>query len=95
MTRETLDYQDLIKNTNYHKIWMRSLANDISRLVQGIHEINTTNTIFFVPKDEILKDRLCDITYCQIFVAYCLQKLEKHHSHMTVGGNTTNNSFDV
>ena len=95
VTGESLEYRDLIKNDKYRDIWATSLANEFGRLAQGIRDIKGTNTIFFIPKEDIPTNRVRDITYCRIVVAYRPQKLEKHRSRLTVGGDRINYPYDV
>ena len=94
-TGKSLEYRDLIKDEKIRLIWERSLANKIGRLAQGIRDVKGTNTFFFIPKADIPKDRLKDITYGRIVVSYRPQKLEKHRSRLTVGGDQINYPFDV
>ena len=78
ITGESLEYRDLIKDEKRRIIWERSLSNEIGCLAQGIRDVKGTNTIFFIPKADIPKDQLKDITYGRIVVLYRPQKLEKH-----------------
>ena len=94
-TGESMEYRDLIKNEKLRPIWERSLANELGRLCNGIRDIVGTNTMEFIPKSEIPKDRLKDVTYGRIVVSYRPQKLEKHRSRLTVGGDRINYPFDV
>ena len=55
-TGDTLEYRDLIKRPELRECWMRSLANELGRLSQGIRDIKGTNTIYFIPKSEIPQD---------------------------------------
>ncbi len=65
-----MEYRDLIKNEKLRPIWERSLANEIGRLCSGIRNIVGTNTMEFIPKSEIPRDRLKDVTYGRIVVSY-------------------------
>jgi len=49
----------------------------------------------FIPKAGIPKDRLKDVTYGRFVVSYRPQKLEKHRTRLTVGGDRINYPFDV
>ena len=62
-TGESLEYRDLIKRPDLRDVWFHSLANELGRLAQGIRDIKGTNTIFFIPKSGIPKDRLREVTY--------------------------------
>ena len=94
-TGDKLEYRDLIKRPELRERWMRSLANELGRLSQGIRDIKGTNTIYFVPKSEIPPNRRRDITYGRIVVAYKPDKLEKHRSRLTVGGDRINYPGDT
>ena len=61
-TGEALEYRHLIKHPKYKDVWETSLANKFGRLAQGIRKIPGTNTIFFILKSEISKDRLKEVT---------------------------------
>ena len=57
-----------MKKDKDRDIWITLLANELGRLAQGIHNVKRTNTIFFIYKSEIPKDRLKYITYGRIVV---------------------------
>ena len=95
VTGESMEYRNLIKSDKHRAIWEHSLANEIGRVAQGIRNIKGTETIFFIPKSEIPKDRFRDVTYGKIVVSYRPQKTEKHRSRLTVGGDRINYPFDV
>ena len=95
VTGESMEYRHLIKSEKHRAVWEHSLSNEIGRLAQGIRDIKGTETIFFIQKSEIPKDRLRDITYGRIVVSYRPQKTEKHRSRLTVGGDRINYPFDV
>ena len=95
VTGKSLEYRDLMKMEKHRETWATSLANEIGRLAQGIREIKGTNTIQFVHKKEIPKNRWRDITYGRIVVAYRPQKSEPNRSRLTVGGDRINYPFDV
>ena len=65
-TSESLEYRELIKRQKSRDTWFRSLATEMERLTQGIRDIKRTDTIFFVPKHEIAKVRLKEVTYARI-----------------------------
>jgi len=56
-TGKSLEYWNLMKSDKYQKLWSISLANEIGRLAQGIHDIKCTDTFFFIQKSDIPKDR--------------------------------------
>ena len=94
-TEKSLEYRDLVNMEKYHDTWNSSFANEIGRLAQGIHEVPQTNTILFIPKSDITKDRRKEITYGQIVVSYRPQKKEKNRSCLVVGGDRLVCLFDV
>ena len=77
-TGESLEYRELIKRPETRETWFKSLANEICRLAQGIRDIKGTETICFIPKHEIPKERLNEVTYVRIVVDYKPHKLEKN-----------------
>ena len=89
-TGESLEYRDLIKRDKYREMYEKSFANELGRLAQGIRDIPGTNTIVFIRRADTQKDRLKDVTYGRIVVAYRRQKLEPHRSRLTVGGDKVN-----
>ena len=76
-TGKKLEYRDLVKRPEKREQWLRSLANELGRLAQGIRDIKGTNTIYFIPKADIPPERRKEITYGRIVVAYKPDKLEK------------------
>ena len=94
VTGRSLEYRDLIKDPKRAATWQTSLANELGRLSQGIRDIKGTDTIFFISKSEIPKDRLKEVTYARIVVDYKPNKLEKNRTRVTVGGDRINCPFD-
>ena len=94
-TGEAMEYRHLIKHPKYKDVWETSLANEFGRLAQGIRKIPGTDTIFFISKSEIPKDRRNGITYGRIVVAYKPNKQEPHRSRLTVGGDRIVCIYDV
>ena len=74
-----LEYRDSIKIPKLRQTWMRSLANKLGRLAQGIREIKGTKTIYFIDKSEIPKDKLKQVTYARIVVDYMGRKGREPH----------------
>ena len=64
---------------------MKSFANELGRLAQGIRDIPGTNTINFIKFDDVPKGET--VTYGHIVCTYRLQKDEKERTRLTVGGN--------
>eukprot|EP00957_Ditylum_brightwellii_P159296 12125681-Ditylum_brightwellii.AAC.1 len=72
-------------------MWKRSFANELGRLVQGVAKLEKgTDTIFFIPYEEVPNDRTKDATYRRIVCDYRPQKKEKKRTRLTVGGNLIN-----
>ena len=94
-TGESLEYRDLIKLPKYREVWMKSFANEIGRLAQGIRDIKGTNTMEFIRRDEIPRERAKDVTYGRIVVSYRPQKMEPNRSRLTVGGDRINYPYDT
>ena len=67
------------------EIWQQALANEIGRLAQGIGDIKGTNTLCFIPKNEIPNNK--KITYANIVCDYRPLNTEKHRVRLTVGGD--------
>jgi hypothetical protein len=63
-TGQMLNYRQLLQHPKYKKQWSISSANEFGRLAQGVGgRIKGTNTIYFIHKHEIPKERQKDITY--------------------------------
>jgi len=61
---ELKEYKQLIANPKTRAIWSHSYGNKIGRLAQGIPGRNTgTNTIKFIHKNQVPRDRAKDVTY--------------------------------
>ena len=50
------EYRHLIKGPE-RKIWERSFANELGQLAQGIREVKGTNTVMFILKSKVPKDK--------------------------------------
>ena len=94
-TGEALEYRDLTEKEKYRDIWSTSLANQLGRLAQNINGVKGTNTIFFIPKSEIPKDRLKDITYGRIVITYKPHKADPNRPRLTLGGDRIVCIYDV
>ena len=78
------EYRHLIKVPD-RKIWERSFAKKLGQLDQGIREVKGTNTVIFIPKSKVLKDK--KVTYVKIVCKVKPEKEEKERTRLTVGGN--------
>ncbi len=69
-------------------------ANEFARLAQGvgtrIPKDKATNTIFFIQKDQVPKDRTKDVTYGSFSCDFKLNKEEKYRKRLTAGGDRIN-----
>ena len=89
-TGESLKYRKFIKIPKTREKWFTFLANENWRLAQGIRDIKGTDTIFFIPKYEIPKERLEEVIYARIVVDYKPHTLEKYRSRITAGRDRIN-----
>ena len=95
-TGAAMEYRHLIKDPTHRDIWVRSFANELGRLAQGVGGRETgTNTTFFIRHDQIPPDRCKDVTYGRICVDYRPQKKEPERTRLTVGGNLIDFPGDV
>ena len=94
-TGKALEYRDLIKNEKYRDNWSASLANELERLAQVIRDIKGTNTIYFTLKSDIPQERIKNITYGRIVVAYKPHKSDPNRTRLTVGGDRITCLYDV
>jgi hypothetical protein len=63
-TGKLLNDRQLLVHPKYKKEWSVSSANEFGQLAQGVSgRIKGTNTVFFIHKLEILKERRKDVTY--------------------------------
>ncbi len=80
-TGQYLNYRQLIRDPKHKEIWSTSAANEFLHIAQGVQgRVKETNTIFFICKDQVPKDRIKDMTYgsygCEI-------KPNKEEQHCT------------
>ena len=64
---------------------MKSFANELGCLAQGIRDLPVTDTIDFIPHPNVSFGTT--VTYGRIVYRYRPQKTEKHCTCLTVGGN--------
>ena len=82
---KSLEFCHLTKMDKYHNIWMKSFPNELSHLAKGISDVPGIYTIDFIPQEEVPFGTT--VTYGRIVCTYCPQKIEKHRTRLTVGGN--------
>ena len=73
-----------MKHPKYKDVWTKSFGTEIRRLA------TTTETIFFIKKDEIPQERRGDETYARIVCVYRDGKKDKYRTRITMGGNLVN-----
>ncbi len=81
---DLLEYRHLIKHLKYKDTWSQSFGKEIRRLA------TTTETIFFINKQEIPNERKGDVTYGRIVCVYRDGKKDKYRTRITMGGNLIN-----
>jgi len=95
-TGEYLNYRQLIWNPKHKEIWSKSAANEFGRLAQGVGgRVKATNTIFFISKNQVPKDRIKDVTYGSFVCDIKQNKTETHQTRLTAGGDRINYPEDV
>ncbi len=87
-TGEYLNYRQLIREPKHKEVWSTSAANEFGHLAQGVGgRVKGTNTIFFIHKDQVPKDRVKEVTYgsygCEI-----KPNKEKNIAHNSPRGET-------
>ena len=61
------------------------MCNELGRLAQGYQDIAGRNTIFFIHRSQIPRNK--KVTYGRIVCAIRPQKKETHRVRLTIGGN--------
>ena len=93
-TGRAMEYRELIANPKTKDAWLRSAANEFGRLAQGVGgRIEGTNTIQFIPRNKVPKDRT--VTYARFVCSVRPQKTETNRTRITVGGNLIDYPGDV
>ena len=91
-----LNYRQLMKDPKYRRDWSISSANEFGRLANGVGgRIKGTNTIKFVHKHQVPKERMKDVTYGQFVCTVRPEKAEKNRTRFTVGGDRINYPGEV
>jgi hypothetical protein len=73
-----------MKHPKYKGVWTKSFGTEICRLA------TTTETKFFVRKENIPDDRKGNETYARIVCVYQGGKKDKYRTRITMGGNLVN-----
>jgi hypothetical protein len=83
-TGDLLKYHHLMKPPKYKDVWTKSFGTEICRLA------TTTETIFFVQKEDIPCDRKGNETHAIIVCTFCDGKKDQYRTCITMGGNLVN-----
>lgn len=95
-TGTLLNYRALLRHPAYHDDWTKSSANEFGRLANGVGgRVKGTNTIRFIRKRDIPKNRLKDITYGQFVCTIRPEKKEPNRTRLVVGGDRINYPGEV
>ncbi len=94
---ELLEYCHLIANPKTRDTWIHSYGNKLGWLAQGMPDrVRGTDTIFFIPKDKVLRARAKDVTYGLIT---CLIRPEKtdepNQTRLVAGGDRVHYPFNA
>ena len=85
ITGVSQEYRHLSKGED-EEIWIQSFTNELGQLAQGIRDIEGTNTIHFIPKEQAPFTKK-KVTYGKIVCDIKNDKAEKHHTRLTVVDN--------
>ncbi len=84
---ELLEYWHLIGNPKTKAVWANSYGNKIGRLAQGMSGRNMgTNTILFIQRDQVPRNKMKDTTYGLITCLICPEKNDKSNRTRLVAG---------
>eukprot|EP00804_Cyclotella_cryptica_P013547 CCRYP_012910-RA/>CCRYP_012910-RA protein AED:0.33 eAED:0.31 QI:0/0/0/1/1/1/2/0/567 len=95
-TCKLLNYRAILRHPAYHDNWTTSSANEFGQLASGVGgRVKGTNTIRFIRKQDIPKDRIKDITYGQFVCTIQPEKKEPNRTRLIVGGDRINYPGEV
>jgi len=95
-TGKMLNYRQLLRHPEYSADWQLSSANEFGRLANGVGgRVKGTNTIRFIKKSDIPRDRRRDVTYGQFVCTIRPEKSEPNRTRFVAGGNKTNYPGEV
>jgi hypothetical protein len=93
-TGVAMEYKAPSTDLSTRTMWIRSFANELGRLAQGVGtRIMGTDTIFFIPFARVPTDRT--VTYGRIVCDYRPQKAKVERTRLTVGGILISYPFDI
>ena len=86
---ELLEYRHLIANPMTRATWTHSYGNELGRLAQGMPgRAKGTDTIFFIPRHMVPKERTRDVTYGLITCLIRPEKIDKpKRTRLVAGGD--------
>jgi hypothetical protein len=92
-----LEYRHLIANPKTWATWTHSYGKELGWLAQGMPGIVTgMDTIFFIPKDKVLRARAKDIMYGLITCLIRPEKInEPNRTRLVAGGDRVHYPFDA
>ena len=87
-----LPHRKLLRDPKHKETWEKSAANEFGQLAQGLKDgrVKGTNTIFFISKDKVPKDRAKDVTYGSFRCDLKPNKTETHCTRLVAGGDRVN-----
>jgi hypothetical protein len=95
-TGKMLSYRQLLKDPEHRPTWSRSSADEFGRLAQGIGgRIKGSDTILFIRRADIPKERRKDVTYGQFVCSFRPEKKDPFRTRFTVGGDRINYPGEV
>ena len=79
---ELLQYCHLIANSRIRATWTHLYRNELGWLAQGMPgRVKGTDTIFFIPRHMVLKERICDVTHGLITCLIWPEKVKIQTEH--------------
>jgi hypothetical protein len=90
-TGDLLEYRHLIRHPQYKEVWGKAFGKEIGRLAQGLPGVvDGTDTLDFITKNEVPRDRFKDCTYARIVCNERPEKSDPNRCRITVGGDKIN-----
>jgi hypothetical protein len=92
-----LENRHLIANPKTRATWTHLYGNKLGRLAQGMPgQTKGTNTIFFIPRHKVPKERAKDVTYGLITCLVRPKKTEEpNRTRIVAGGDRVHYLFDT
>jgi hypothetical protein len=94
---ELLKYRHLIATPKTRATWTHSYGNELGRLAQGMPgRAKGTDTIFFIPRHMVPKERTRDVTYGLITCLIRPEKIDElNRTRLVAGGDRVHYPFDA